>query len=85
MGSRTRRPRARSSSARTALRGDRLVTNGGRILGVTGTGPTVADARERRTRPASRSGSSGCSTAATSRSTRRRAGLIAEPEARLTE
>ena len=33
--------------AGTALHGDRLVTNGGRILGVTGTGPTVADARER--------------------------------------
>ena len=33
--------------AGTALRGDRLVTNGGRILGVTGTGPTVAAARER--------------------------------------
>jgi phosphoribosylamine--glycine ligase len=32
--------------AGTALRGDRLVTNGGRILAVTGTGPTVADARE---------------------------------------
>jgi phosphoribosylamine--glycine ligase len=31
----------------TALKGDRLVTNGGRILGVTSTGPTVADARER--------------------------------------
>jgi phosphoribosylamine--glycine ligase len=33
--------------AGTALRGDRLVTNGGRILGVTGTGATVAEARER--------------------------------------
>ncbi len=33
--------------AGTALHGDRLVTNGGRILGVTGTGPTVAVARER--------------------------------------
>jgi phosphoribosylamine--glycine ligase len=32
--------------AGTALRGGRLVTNGGRILAVTGTGPTVADARE---------------------------------------
>ncbi len=31
--------------AGTAVRGDRLVTNGGRILGVTGRGPTVADAR----------------------------------------
>lgn len=31
----------------TALHGNRLVTNGGRILGVTGTGATVADARER--------------------------------------
>jgi phosphoribosylamine--glycine ligase len=31
--------------AGTALQGDRLVTNGGRILNVTGTGPTVADAR----------------------------------------
>mgnify|MGYP002336151302 CR=1 FL=1 len=33
--------------AGTALRGDRLVTNGGRILGVTATGATVAEARER--------------------------------------
>jgi phosphoribosylamine---glycine ligase len=33
--------------AGTALQGDRLVTNGGRILNVTGTGETVADARER--------------------------------------
>jgi phosphoribosylamine---glycine ligase len=33
--------------AGTALRGDRLVTNGGRILSVTGTGATVAEARER--------------------------------------
>jgi phosphoribosylamine---glycine ligase len=33
--------------AGTALRGNLLVTNGGRILGVTGTGATVADARER--------------------------------------
>jgi len=33
--------------AGTALHGDRLVTNGGRILGVTGIGATVADARER--------------------------------------
>jgi phosphoribosylamine--glycine ligase len=32
--------------AGTALNGDRLVTNGGRILGVTSTGATVADARE---------------------------------------
>ena len=31
--------------AGTALQGDRLVTNGGRILGVTGLGTTVADAR----------------------------------------
>jgi len=30
----------------TALHGDRLVTNGGRILNVTATGATVADARE---------------------------------------
>jgi phosphoribosylamine--glycine ligase len=29
----------------TALHGDRLVTNGGRILGVTGCGSTIADAR----------------------------------------
>jgi phosphoribosylamine--glycine ligase len=29
----------------TARQGDRLVTNGGRILSVTGTGPTLADAR----------------------------------------
>ena len=33
--------------AGTALNGDRLVTNGGRILGVTSTGVTVAVARER--------------------------------------
>ena len=33
--------------AGTALRDGRLVTNGGRILSVTGTGPTVAEARER--------------------------------------
>jgi phosphoribosylamine---glycine ligase len=33
--------------AGTALRDDRLVTNGGRILNVTATGPTLADARER--------------------------------------
>jgi phosphoribosylamine--glycine ligase len=33
--------------AGTALREGRLVTNGGRILNVTGTGPTVAEARER--------------------------------------
>jgi phosphoribosylamine--glycine ligase len=33
--------------AGTALKGDQLVTNGGRILAVTGTGGTVADARER--------------------------------------
>jgi phosphoribosylamine--glycine ligase len=32
--------------AGTALKGDRLVTNGGRILGVTGTGVTVGEARE---------------------------------------
>jgi len=32
--------------AGTALRGDRLVTNGGRILNVTGVGPTVGEARE---------------------------------------
>ena len=31
--------------AGTALHGDRLVTNGGRILGVTGLGETVAAAR----------------------------------------
>ena len=33
--------------AGTALYGDRLVTNGGRILGVTGTGATIAEARDR--------------------------------------
>jgi phosphoribosylamine--glycine ligase len=32
--------------AGTALRGERIVTNGGRILGVTGVGATVAEARE---------------------------------------
>jgi phosphoribosylamine--glycine ligase len=31
--------------AGTALQGDRLVTNGGRILAVTGVGPSVSDAR----------------------------------------
>lgn len=33
--------------AGTALRGERLVTNGGRILNVTGVGPTLGEARER--------------------------------------
>jgi len=33
--------------AGTALHGERLVTNGGRIFAVTGVGPTVDDARER--------------------------------------
>jgi phosphoribosylamine--glycine ligase len=33
--------------AGTALHGDRLVTNGGRILAVTGTGPTIGEARDR--------------------------------------
>jgi phosphoribosylamine---glycine ligase len=33
--------------AGTALRGDRLVTNGGRVLNVTGLGDTVGEARER--------------------------------------
>ena len=33
--------------AGTALHGDRLVTNGGRILNVTALGPTIAAARER--------------------------------------
>jgi phosphoribosylamine--glycine ligase len=33
--------------AGTALRGDRLVTNGGRVLNVTGVGGTVGEARER--------------------------------------
>jgi phosphoribosylamine--glycine ligase len=33
--------------AGTALNGEQLVTNGGRILNVTATGDTVADARER--------------------------------------
>jgi phosphoribosylamine--glycine ligase len=32
--------------AGTAVNGDSLVTNGGRILGVTGTGPTIGEARE---------------------------------------
>ena len=32
--------------AGTALHGDRLVTNGGRILSVTGRGPSIADARQ---------------------------------------
>jgi phosphoribosylamine---glycine ligase len=31
--------------AGTAVQGDQLVTNGGRVLGVTGLGPSVADAR----------------------------------------
>ncbi|MDQ4029719.1 MAG: phosphoribosylamine--glycine ligase, partial [Actinomycetota bacterium] len=33
--------------AGTAVHGGRLVTNGGRILDVTATGPSVAEARER--------------------------------------
>jgi phosphoribosylamine--glycine ligase len=33
--------------AGTAKHGNRIVTNGGRILAVTGVGPTLADARER--------------------------------------
>ena len=33
--------------AGTALRGDRLVTNGGRVLCVTATGATVGEARDR--------------------------------------
>ena len=33
--------------AGTALRDGQVVTNGGRLLGVTATGPTIADARER--------------------------------------
>jgi phosphoribosylamine--glycine ligase len=33
--------------AGTAQHGDRLVTNGGRILDVTALGPTIAAARER--------------------------------------
>jgi phosphoribosylamine---glycine ligase len=33
--------------AGTALKGDQLVTNGGRILNVTATGPSVAEARDR--------------------------------------
>jgi phosphoribosylamine---glycine ligase len=40
--------------AGTALRDGRLVTNGGRILGVTGTGETVDAARDRAYRAASR-------------------------------
>ncbi len=33
--------------AGTARRGDEIVTNGGRVLNVTGLGPTPADARRR--------------------------------------
>jgi phosphoribosylamine---glycine ligase len=40
--------------AGTAMHGETLVTNGGRILGVTSTGPTVAAARERAYDAASR-------------------------------
>ena len=40
--------------AGTALQGDRLVTNGGRILGVTGRGETLAQARETAYRAAGR-------------------------------
>ena len=36
--------------AGTARQGDRLVTNGGRILAVTGRGPSIADARDDRLR-----------------------------------
>jgi phosphoribosylamine--glycine ligase len=45
--------------AGTALRDDRLVTNGGRILDVTATGPTLAVARERAYDAAARIGFSG--------------------------
>ena len=40
--------------AGTAQHGDRLVTNGGRILDVTALGPTIAAARERAYEAASR-------------------------------
>ena len=40
--------------AGTALHGDRLVTNGGRILGVTGLGPTIARGARRAPTPAAR-------------------------------
>ena len=74
--------------AGTALHGDRLVTNGGRILGVTGLGETVAAARDaaydgggpdRRSRA--------CATARTSRRRPRRRGVDvparpARPESR---
>jgi phosphoribosylamine--glycine ligase len=40
-------PDALVFQAGTAVHGGRLVTNGGRILDVTATGPSVADARER--------------------------------------
>ena len=40
-------PGVRTFHAGTALRDGQVVTNGGRLLGVTATGPTIAEARER--------------------------------------
>ena len=55
--------------AGTALNDGRLVTNGGRLLGVTATGPTLADAHApRRTRPPTASASPAPAAARTSRS-----------------
>ena len=59
--------------AGTALHGDRLVTNGGRILGVTGLGETIVAAREAATRRCPRSTSRARGTARTSRRRRRTA------------
>ena len=57
--------------AGTALQGERLVTNGGRILNVTGTGATIARGAERRLRGLrARSRSRARAAAATSRSPR---------------
>ena len=44
----------------TAMRDGRLVTHGGRILSVTATGPTVADARERAYEAVGRVSFDGC-------------------------
>ena len=67
-----------SSTPGTALHGERLVTNGGRILGVTGTGATVAEARERAYAGCERIRFAGDAVPARHRARRgRRAGLIA--------
>ena len=56
--------------AGTALRDGELVSAGGRVLGITGLGATLAERASARTRAPSESGSPAPSTAATSRRTR---------------